>query len=100
MPSLAEVPTWRVYVFTNEIKGDGPAGPLGFQPDVFDSPPGSPGYTPLRAIVLVTWRDETAAQLLKSAAEVERALQDRDLTSEETGVVVNMPLPTWPGGRR
>ncbi len=43
VPALAQVPgsaLARVYVFTNGVK-DG--GPLKFQRDVFDNPPGTPG---------------------------------------------------------
>ena len=101
--SLAKAPNEMlapVYVFTNGVTGEGPLGPLGFQPDVFGEPPGRAGYTPLRSIVLVTWRDEASARLLKSAAEVEEALQNGDITLEEPGVIVNMPMVTWPGGQR
>ena len=75
-------------------------GPLGFQPDVFDSPPGDPGYSPLRKIVLVTWKDEASARTLKASAEVREALTSGEISAEEPGVVVNMPLLTWPQGRR
>lgn len=100
VPSLAEVPegsTGPVYVFTN-----GPAGmgPLGFQPDVFPYPPGDAKYTPLRSIHQVTWVDPGQARVLKSAAEVQQAEQDGDVTIEKPGVVVNMPFVTWPKGRR
>ncbi len=101
--SLARTPMEmlaRVYVFTNGVSGDGPMGPLGFQPDVFDSPPGHPGYSPLRTIVLVTWNDGSSARTLTSAAEVQKAMSDGEVTSEEPGVVVNMPFVTWPSGRR
>ena len=45
VPALAKVPKEilaRVYVFTNGPKAAGAMGPLGFQPDVFESPPGFP----------------------------------------------------------
>ncbi len=103
VPSLARAPAEmlaQVYVFTNGVKGDGPSGPLGFQPDVFDNPPGSPEYSPLRKIVLVTWGDEASARTLKSAADVQEALQNGEVTIEEPGVVVNMPMLTWPVGQR
>jgi hypothetical protein len=103
VPALAEAPAGMlatVYVFTNGLKGDGPMGPLGFQPDVFDSPPGQPGYSPLRKIVLVTWKDEASARPLKAASEVQEALNGGEITVEEPGVVVNMPLLNWPGGQR
>lgn len=100
VPALADVPgtaTAPVYVFTNGPKG---MGPLGFQPDVFPSPPGTEGYTPLRAIHLVTWADESQARELKAAAEVLEAEQKGELKIETPGVVVNMPFVTWPGGSR
>ena len=103
VPALAQAPKEMlatVYVFTNGLKGEGPMGPLGFQPDVFDSPPGHPGYSPLRKIVLVTWNDEASARTLKAAAEVREALKSGEISAEEPGVVVNMPLLTWPGGQR
>ena len=56
VPSLSQIPDTLladIFVFTNGIEG---GGPMGFQPDVFDRPPGDPGYTPLRALNLVTWK--------------------------------------------
>ncbi len=103
VPSLAKAPDEmlaRVYVFTNGLTGTGPLGPLGFQPDVFEKPPGDTGYSPLRKLVLVTWDDETYARLLTSAAEVEEVVQNGDVTLEQPGIVVNMPMVTWPGGQR
>ena len=103
VPSLAKATPEmlaQVYVFTNGVTGGGPMGPLGFQPDVFDHPPGSPEYSPLRKIVLVTWGDEASARTLKSAAEVQDALQNGEIAIEEPGVVVNMPMLTWPLGQR
>ena len=100
VPSLANAPQEmlaKVYVFTNGIEG---MGPLGFQPDVFDSPPGAPGYSPLRAITLVTWKNESKARELKSTAEVADAESAGEITLEQPGVVVNMPFITWPGGQR
>lgn len=100
VPALAEVPDSAlaaVYVFTNGPEG---MGPLGFQPDVFDNPPGTPGYTPLRRLHLVTWADPTAAVEMKSAADVQAAIADGRLTEEVPGVVINMPFVTWPNGQR
>lgn len=100
VPSLAQAPDEmlaNVYVFTNGVQG---GGPLGFQPDVFDNPPGAQGYSPLRAIILVTWNDERAARELRSAAEVKEAEAKGEVTLERPGVVVNMPMLNWPGGQR
>lgn len=103
VPSLADVPAsalGSVYVFTNGIEPDGPRGPFGFQPDVFDSAPGDEDYSPLRTLNLVTWQDEGAAEVLRSADDVRAAIDDGRVTVEQPGVVVNMPLLTWPGGER
>jgi len=100
VPSLAQAPSAtlsNVYVFTNGIRGE---GPFRFQPDVFDNPPGTTGYSPLRALNLVTWKEEQLARKLKSAAEVEGAMEKGEVTIKQPGVVINMPMLTWPGGRR
>ncbi len=100
VPSLAEVPDSalaNVYVFTNGIAG---MGPLGYAEDVFDNPPGTPGYTPLRRLVLVTWPDPTTSRQLKSAADVLAAAATGAVTLETPGVVINMPFVVWDGGKR
>jgi hypothetical protein len=56
VPSLAKIPATllaHVYVFRNGIHGE---GPFGFQPDVFDSAPGDPTYTPLRKVNFAEWQ--------------------------------------------
>ncbi len=98
--SLANVPDEslaNVYVFTNGLEG---SGPFGFQADVFDNPPGTDGYTPLRRLNLITWKDETKARELKSASEVLDAEKAGELTIEQPGVVINMPFVVWDGGKR
>lgn len=100
VPSLAKTSDTmvaNVYVFTNGVFGE---GPFQYQADVFDNPPGTEGYTPLRAINLVKWKDEGSARRLTSAAEVKSAVDRGEIATERSGVVVNMPLLTWPGGRR
>ena len=100
VPSLAQVPDSalaNVYVFSNGIKGK---GPLGFQPDVFDNPPGAPGYSPLRRLNVVTWVDETTARELKSASEALAAETAGELKIEQPGIVINMPFVVWDGGKR
>lgn len=100
VPGLADIPEellGNVYVFTNGITGD---GPMGFQPDVFDSVPGDENYTPLRAVHLVTWENETEARQLNSAAEIQAALDAEAISLEAPGIVVNMPILVWPGGQR
>ncbi len=103
VPALANAPKEmlaRVFVFTNGMTGDGPMGPLGGQADIFEHPPGDPGYSPLRAVTLVTWKDENAARVLKSTAELQSVIDGGEVTTEEPGVVVNMPFLKWPGGQR
>jgi len=100
VPALAQAPPSllaNVFVFKNGVRG---GGPFKYQPDVFDNPPRSEGYRPLRALALVTWKNGQAARVLKSAREVKAAEQAGEIVIERPGVVVNMPLVTWPGGRR
>jgi hypothetical protein len=100
VPSLANVPIEaqaNVYVFTNGVKG---ASMSGLQPSVFDDPPGTEGYTPLRHVNAVTWNDETQARELKSAAEVLAAAEAGEVTINHPGVVINMPFAVWDGGQR
>ena len=100
VPSLANVPDEalaNVYVFTNGLAG---SGPFGFQADVFDNPPGTDGYSPLRRLNVVAWVDETKARELTFAADVLAAEADGELTIEQPGVVINMPFVVWDGGQR
>lgn len=102
---LADVPSSAladVYVFTNGVTPDDEMerGPFGFQADVFDSVPGDAGYSPLRAVNLVTWRNEDDARVLPSLEDIEAAEVARELTIDQPGVVVNMPIIDWPGGER
>ncbi len=95
VPSLAEIPAellGNVYVFTNGIED---MGPLGFQPDVFDSVPGDENYTPLRAVSLVTWQADVEARQLVSVEEILGAVEAGELSIEQPGVVVNMPILVW-----
>ena len=100
VPALAKVPAdvlAQVYVFTNGVKGK---GPFGFQSDVFATPPGTDGYSPLRNLNAATWADPTKARELKSVAEVMAAKDAGEITIEQPGVVVNMPFVVWDGGKR
>jgi hypothetical protein len=97
---LADVPESalaNVYVFENGITGK---GPLGFQPDVFNNPPGTDGYSPLRQIILTKWADGAKAVEMKSEAEILQAEKDGNLTTTKAGIVVNMPFLVWDGGKR
>jgi hypothetical protein len=98
--SLADVPEStlaEVYVFDNGLEGK---GPLGFQPDVFDNPPGTDGYSPLRRLNVVTWTAPSQAQLLKSEEEIMAALAADQVSIVQPGVVINMPFAVWDGGKR
>jgi hypothetical protein len=100
VPSLAQTPDGalaNVYVFDNGLKG---MGPLGFQADVFDNPPGSAGYSPLRRLNVVSWADPARARELKSAADVLAAQQAGEVILTRPGVVINMPFVVWEGGKR
>jgi hypothetical protein len=100
VPALADVPDNAlaiVYVFDNGLKG---MGPLGFQSDVFDNPPGAPGYSPLRRLNVVTWADPAKASEFKSAADILSAEKVGDVTIKQSGVVINMPFVVWEGGKR
>ncbi len=54
----------------------------------------------MRAVTLVTWKDEKAARVLKSMTELRSVIDSGAVNIEESGVVVNMPFLTWPGGKR
>jgi hypothetical protein len=100
VPSLANVPDEllaNVYVFTNGVEG---SGPFGFQADVFDNPPGTPGYTPLRRLNVITWAEGITAREITSAADVLAAEAAGELSIEQPGVVINMPFVVWDGGKR
>lgn len=100
VPSLAKAPQEMltpVYVFKNGVPGE---GPFEFQPDVFDGAPGAKDYSPLRELNLVTWKDERRARELRDAGEILAAAAKGEITIDRPGVVVNMPLLTWPGGQR
>ena len=100
VPGLADVPDSalaNVFVFDNGLSG---MGPLGFQADVFDNPPGSEGYSPLRKLSVVTWTDPAKARELKSVADIFQAEQAGEVTIAQPGVVINMPFVVWDGGKR
>lgn len=100
VPELAKTPAaarGSVYVFTNGVKGP---GPMGFQADVFDTAPSDPGYSPLRELNLVTWKEGADPETLTSEAEIQVAARNGQLQIKATGIVVNMPFVSWPGGHR
>lgn len=100
VPSLANVPEEAladVYVFDNGLEG---MGPFGFQSDVFDNPPGTEGYSPLRRVNVVSWTDPASARIMKSVDEILTAKEAGEVTVAQPGVVVNMPFVVWDGGQR
>jgi len=100
VPSLAAAPDSalaNVYVFDNGLSGK---GPLGFQSDVFDNPPGTPGYSPLRRLNVVTWADPAKAREMKAVSEIMAAQTAGEVSIAQPGVVVNMPFVVWDGGKR
>ncbi len=100
VPELGDIPDRALadnFAFQNGVRGD---GPFGYQPDVFDSAPGDEGYSPLRALHLVSWKKGAKARVLRSVKEVKGAEEAGDLTVDSTEVVVNMPFVKWPGGSR
>ena len=50
--------------------------------------------------MLVTWKDEAETRLLTSASEGEEARSNGEVEIRNSGIVVNMPFLTWPGGER
>ena len=100
VPALARIADellGNVFVFTNGVSGN---GPFEYQNDVFDHEPNSSGYSPLRRLNLVTWKDPAIARRLTSAKEVSKAVNAGELMIERPNVVINMPLLSWPGGQR
>ena len=75
-------------------------GPLGGQADIFTNAPGDPSYSPLRTVMLVTWKDEKSARILKSFSELQKVIDGGAASIKSAGVVVNMPFLKWPGGKR
>lgn len=102
--ALAEAPETvlsDVYVFANGVvPDDEPQGPMGYQADVFDTAPGDEGYSPLRAVLQVHWNDDATPRLLRSATEIAAAAEAGELTTQRPGIVLTMPLVTWPSGSR
>ena len=100
VPQLGNVPessTANVFVFENGTKG---SGPLGYQPDVFDSPPGFDGYSPLRKVILVKWVVEENMVEFMSVNDINSAVDKGVVTLTPTDIVVNMPFMTWSDGKR
>jgi hypothetical protein len=97
-PALAGTPDSalaNIYAFSNGIEGE---GPLGFQPNVADSQPGDPEYSPLWRINLVEWQDGATPRELTSEEEILQAQQAGQVAITVTEMVVNCPFVQWEGG--
>jgi len=97
-PALKNAPPQslrNVYVFGNGIKG---SGPLGFQPNVADSQPGDPAYSPFWRINNVEWKQGISQSELKSEADILSAQKRGELTITPSDAVVNCPFVQWHGG--
>ena len=84
-----------IYEFKNGVKG---MGPEGFQPNVADSQPGDPAYSPLWRIQLVEWKPNITPVELKSQSDIIKAQKDGLLTITPTDIIVNCPFVKWNGG--
>lgn len=62
--------------------------------------PGDDAYRPLRAVQLATWSDGFEPTELGSVESILGAVADGQVTIQEPGIVVNMPIIAWPGGTR
>jgi hypothetical protein len=97
-PALKNAPPQslaNIYVFRNGIKG---SSPLGFQPNVADSQPGDPGYSPLWRINNVEWRQGVSPKELKSETDILSAQKNGELTISSSDAIVNCPFVHWHGG--
>ncbi|MFY9301624.1 MAG: hypothetical protein WAO91_10610 [Candidatus Nitrosotenuis sp.] len=84
-----------LYVFTNGERGD---GIYGYQGEVFASSSGQESYSPLRNLVLVSWKTGQKPQVLSSVDEVLKAENSSRIKLTGTNVIINAPQVVWPGG--
>ena len=97
-PALSSTPPSslaNIYAFKNGIQG---SGPLGFQPNVADSQPGDPQYSPLWRIILVQWNQGITPTELKSEQDISAAVAAGQVTIQPTSMIVNCPFVKWEGG--
>jgi len=96
-PALNNAPAGslaNIYEFKNGIKGSGPEG---FQPNIADSQPGEPGYSPVWRINLVEWKQGITPRELKSELEIVAAQDKGELLIKPANVIVNCPFVKWNG---
>ncbi len=84
----------NIYEFKNGIKGSGPEG---FQPNVADSQPGDPSYSPLWRVNLVDWKTNAIPKELRSELDIINAQKLGQLTITSTDIIVNCPFVKWSG---
>jgi hypothetical protein len=97
-PALKNAPAGslaNIYEFKNGIKGTGPEG---FQPNVADTEPGDPGYSPIWRINLVEWKQGVTPRELKSEIDIIAAKDKSELSIKTANVIVNCPFVKWNGG--
>ena len=86
----------KIFVFTNGIGGD---GLYGYQNEVFSSSPAGDQYSALNMVVEATWKRGQNELVFKSAQEIIEAEEAGRIELDETGIVVNAPHVSWPGGQ-
>ncbi|MGH2739255.1 MAG: DUF7482 domain-containing protein, partial [Actinomycetota bacterium] len=92
VPSLGDIPKAslaKLYLFMNGVEGP---NPFGFQPNVLDTVPGDPGYSPLWLVHAVTWADGAEPRELRSEGEILEAEDAGELAIEVTPLVKNSPV--------
>lgn len=97
-PALKNAPAdslANIYQFKNGINGTGPEG---FQPNVADSQPGDPGYSPIWRINFVEWKQGVTPREVKSEIDIISAQDKGDLSIKLGNVIVNCPFVKWNGG--
>jgi hypothetical protein len=72
-----------IWVVTNGVEA---------QRNIIDTVPGRADYTPLWAVRMVTWKDGSAARVLRSKGAVQAALRAGEVTVKAAPVVVNCPV--------
>nr|MBN1228741.1 hypothetical protein [Anaerolineae bacterium] len=95
---LAEIgATDHIWVFGNGLPGP---GVMGAQPAVFRFEPGTPAWSPFWNHFTITWKDAAAARVLKSAEDIQAALDAEEIEiwngvpdTHPNGFVVNCPVP-------
>ncbi len=85
-----------IYVFTNGAKGE---GIYGYQNEIFASSPEQGSYSPLRNLVLVSWKTGQKAQILNSTEQVLKAEKESRIKIVMTNITINAPQIVWPGGQ-